>query len=215
MRLNLLTVIFVLLAAAGFRMFLIEQRAIQASDQLAFQGRPAPDLSPGMSLSTTRRGLSQCTENLGIPVALLRSGTDRQQIARACGRLADETLRTMPTNGLAYLVQAMSAYHLDQGRLPLRALSLSNRYSPSEGWLAERRFAFSAGIGMQPGADAAQYLVRDIEILFATQSGAELLASYHVRRPDWRPIIAAVAGTRPAAQQQRLVNQIRIREAGT
>ena len=212
MRLRMTTALFFGLALAGGWAVLAESRALPGPD-----GLPR---GPGLGLKGTRAALLACTEALMPPRARLQPAAERARRSAVCGRIAGQVLRRMPSHGLAYLVQALAADSRGDTAERARALALSARFSPREGWLAEHRFLLAAQAGASAAAGPAgdggagvrplpAWIGGDLDTLLTTQSGAELLARYLLRRPASRAAILAATDRAAPADRLRMRNILR------
>jgi hypothetical protein len=166
-----------------------------------------------LSLPAFNYALIGCDRAISAPIAALQPKIARISIAAACADLARRTIARMPTHGLAHFVAAQAAYHRADPRAAQSHLEKSVAFAGFEGWLAERRLALV--VYRMPGdsLQASTTIKSDIATLLTTQSGAELLARYFVRRPASRALIADVAATASARRQTRLTNILRALQA--
>ena len=162
-----------------------------------------------MSLPVLHDALISCDRAMSAPLAALQPKIAQAETADACSRLSRRAIALMPTYGFAHFVAAQAAFHRDDQRAARSHLEMSVEFTRFEGWLAERRLAL---VVYQMSGDAllASTTVKsDIATLLTTQSGAELLARYFLRRPASRTVISVVATTANENDQTRLVNILR------
>ncbi len=139
----------------------------------------------------------------------------RQNLMRRCGQVQSQGHSGWPGDGVAHLLGAALAAADGQPKVMTEALTKAQTLARHEGWQAERRFVllaseFSAEPNGATSASIAGLMVGDIDTMLATQSGAELMAAYYIRRPALRVFIKLALGKASAADRTRLLNLIRI-----
>jgi len=146
---------------------------------------------------------------MSVPLAALQPEIAHTATADACSDLSRRAIALMPTYGFAHFVAALAAFHRNEQRGAQSHLEKSAEFARFEGWLAERRLALV--VYQMPGDAllASTTVKSDIATLLTTQSGAELLARYFLRRPASRTIISEVATGADEKDQTRLLNILR------
>ena len=201
----------VFIFAVEFRSFDETHHASSAASGGADAGVSARPLS----LQAFNDALMGCDSAMSAPIAALQPKAARTNTAAACADLSRRAIALMPTHGLAHFVAAQAAYHRGDPKAAQSHLEKSVQFARFEGWLAERRLALV--IYRMPGEAvlASTTIKSDIATLLTTQSGAELLARYFLRRPASRALIGDVAATASASDQTRLTNLLgTLRAAG-
>lgn len=162
-----------------------------------------------MSLPAFHDALMSCDRAMSVPLAALQPEIARTATADACAKLSRRALALMPTYGFAHFVAAQAAFHRNEQQAAQSHLEKSVKFARFEGWLAERRLALV--VYQIPGDAllASATVKSDIATLLTTQSGAELLARYFLRRPASRTVISEVATTANESDQTRLLNILR------
>ena len=162
-----------------------------------------------LSLPAFHDALTSCDRAMSLPLAALQPKIAQTKTADACSKLSRRAIALMPTHGFAHFVAAQAAFYRDDRRAAQSHLEKSVEFARFEGWLAERRLALV--VYQMPGdaLSASATIKSDIATLLTTQSGAELLARYFLRRPASKTIISKVATTADASDQTRLVNILR------
>ncbi|MGR3343181.1 MAG: hypothetical protein ACU0DI_08165 [Paracoccaceae bacterium] len=159
-----------------------------------------------LSLPAFHDALMSCDRAMSVPLAALQPEIARAATADACSELSRRAIALMPTYGFAHFVAAQAAFHRNEQRAAQFHLEKSVEFARFEGWLVERRLALV--VFQMPGDAllASPTVKSDIATLLTTQSGAELLARYFLRRPVSRTIISEVAATADENDQTRLLN---------
>ncbi len=167
-----------------------------------------------LSLRATQNALLSCDAALSEPTSLLQPTSSFNLITQHCNRVAANTLRWMPSHGHAHFVAALAAHQL--GDTHGRAIHVENsqKNAPFEAWLAERRFALAMNQIDISDRDTPG-LRADIITLLSTQSGAELLAAYYLRKPTSRSVLGSVAAGAVAEDRVRFLNQLWQKQAKT
>ncbi len=162
-----------------------------------------------MSLQAFHDALMRCDRAMSTPVAALQPKTALAKTANNCSGLSRRAIALMPTHGFAHFVAAQAAFHRDDQLAAQSHLEKSAEFARFEGWLAERRLALVVHQTPGDALPASTTIKSDVATLLTTQSGAELLASYFIRRPATRTLISNVAATADTNDQTRLVNILR------
>jgi len=179
--------------------------AVSQLDALAGVNSGRVAQRPALPLRVVQAQLMVCDKALSVTATLVTPAPQLARKATDCLTLADRTLRTRPSFGLAHYIRALGLHVAVHPGAP-DALAASARFSPSEGWLAERRLVAQIAT---PNLRREAEFDRDLGLLLNTQSGAELIARYYRYRPELRPVITKVANAATSKNQQRLLNLLR------
>ncbi|MGR3661534.1 MAG: hypothetical protein ACU0CA_10185 [Paracoccaceae bacterium] len=201
MRATLQTALFFALTASALFMLRAEVSAF-SSVQTPDTGpvryiENLPD--PAFSLKAAHRVLFACDVVMAVPLVGLQPQSRRKTTARVCGSFAAQVIAVMPGHGFAHLIAARAT---DDRAVRDGYLATSAQLAPFEGWQAERRFVF----GANAGALDQQALRQDAATLLTTQSGAELLSRYYLRRRETQFPISTAVDQASAKDQQRFLN---------
>ncbi len=167
-------------------------------------------ITTGFSSSAQNGVLRSCDRFLSLPIAQLLTENDLLETTAACLSISRSLSFWMPTNGLAYLVAARASTGGTNMVAKIRLIELSQSFSPVEGWLSERRFTLIANSNDSETFDSFRLIEPDIATLLTTQSGAELLAAFYIRRAGIRSDLSLAVSKASSANQIRFVNQIRL-----
>lgn len=134
----------------------------------------------------------------------------------ACLDMAQWMIRSRPSDGRGPLLKAALAAQDGTLDEQLHYLQIAADLAPFEGWQAERRlvalFALDRDVLNDAQTRRVTALVHNaVSVAVTTQSGAELLADYFIRRPHLRPVLTAGFAGATAENRTRIVNLIRIR----
>ena len=165
-----------------------------------------------MSHIAHQRVLMQCDGVLSPQISRLSVAEQLRSNAVICRALAAQILNDIPTFSFAHFIYGISALHVGNKGEFIQHIALSQRFAPSEGWLAQKRFVQLADL---QDATLDQVLIHDAGVLLTTQSGAELLARYFQRRAGLRGPIKASLLLASASDQRRLLNRIALLVAAT
>lgn len=133
----------------------------------------------------------------------------------ACLGLASDSAHARPSDGRPWLLKAALAGYSGDIDAQLDFLTQAGERAPFESWQAERRLVSLLSLPLDAlSADqrqkAHELVISAAEIAQTTQSGAELLAAYFVRRAHLRPMLSESFARALPSDQTRLINLIRI-----
>lgn len=197
------SVLFLTLTGCAALLGYSEIRAANLRDGASLWAERLGELDTQLPYSLTGidAALAVCLRATSGNDRLFQPKSQRQETALICGNLAGQVLDRMPSHGTAFLVAAQSA-----GRPENRAyfLEQSQRFAPSEGWLAERRIV----LALQEDALDSRYAQKDLQLVLTTQGGAEFLAKLYLAQPETRDGLTAAVLSTPEPIRRRFVNQL-------
>lgn len=204
MQINTTVILMLGFTAISVLIFGAEMGTFRQAQRLAQNQQVTPRVH--FSLRATQKTLMACEKNMSPPRQFFMPAADLRFQALKCGKFAKNVIAEMPTHGLAYLVAAQAENHLNNMMSRDFFLEKSRSNAPFEGWIAERRFLLLAAPKNRGENTVNGIGDRDIATLLTTQSGAELLAGFVIKRPETRPQILAVAASASPKNQDRLSN---------
>jgi len=210
-RVKFSTLFLAIFTAVSATLLLAEAASFNASQGYQFRNTSSAfptRLAPAWSLNAIQNTLLACDHAMSSPYSDFQIASDLRATASACAGFARRVISWAPTHGFALFVAAQAANIDGAPEIQASYLGKSQKFAPFEGWLAERRFALRSKQIFDP--DVAPDLLLDAEMstLLTTQSGAELLATFYLHRPELRTTLARIAGRSTAQNQTRFLNQL-------
>ncbi|MGO4855107.1 hypothetical protein [Phaeovulum sp. W22_SRMD_FR3] len=179
----------------------------QPSAQLQ-QMQSAPPALPGSGRSR-KALLDDCSTLLPSIYLSLFPASLQEKIYQDCAGYAATTLADTPTSGQAWAVTALIAAARNQTAEFERAYVLSQRASPAEGWISERRFAILANTPQSVTPPITASFTEDVKVLLAAPDTRKMVATAYNRLPNLRPAITDAVSQATDVAQRAFLNEVK------
>ncbi|NBN78585.1 hypothetical protein GWI72_09925 [Microvirga tunisiensis] len=167
------------------------------------------DVQTGLSGYANRILLQDCDEAMNSTFGRLLPQDTRRAYAGNCDRLADEVLDQRPADGLALLIKASANFILGNDSEAAAALTLSQKLSPGEGWLADGRLKQGLPRYADLPDEAKAALTQDVALLASSRRSAAWLARLYLRRDGRQEVLATLFEALPDASKRNVLAEIR------
>ena len=192
--------------------FFIEEygayRLSRESDRGQYERLATGEVSLAPSMRARIAVLRACDEGQRGLFGQVQSTPSRRAVAEECLALAERAIEQAPTFSLAHYVVARSRLRLGQTEAFNRALALSRRTGPAEGWIAQRRFQLAVSGNSQLDGIGHATLAADAALLLRSPSGVDLVAHGFASTEAIRETILVEAETLPERDQRRFLSRL-------
>lgn len=198
--------VFAVFTGIAALFFMAELAAFERThtNSLGHTAMPGKPVSSLLSLQATHDALRACDQQLSPPAGLTKTAAELDTVARECSYIAGRITASMPSHAYGIFVVALADQHIAGDQTVAKLIEKSALLAPAEGWLAQRRLAFSFRQGVPNNAIAP-----DIDILLTTQSGAAFLAGQFIRVASTRQTISKRLESASDNDQNRFINLLR------